>query len=276
MGRKRKESLPRAVVISTITHIVVILLVLLLPSNFLINPHSATDLIWVELPKGTGEDIYGVKGVDRLPESTIQDQQMQPEKPPEPKPPEDKKEVAEEKKPEPDKKAMAEPKIEKSVSVTATAPKKTGKKRSAVNDALSKIDKRLEQRRNPEAAQIESTGEGYKYGTSDKPNRLAIDDPDYLKYQALVRAKIMSQWVLPGTITQLTPNTRPVVRIVVNINKTGNVVSMQYSQRSSVESLNASAMRAIERASPFPEPPERLKWEAYNEGFLVEFNARAK
>jgi outer membrane biosynthesis protein TonB len=45
-------------------------------------------------------------------------------------------------------------------------------------------------------------------------------------------------------------------------------------RRSGNGSVDDSALRAIQRASPFPVPPEELKWEALNEGFLVEFDPR--
>ena len=37
-----------------------------------------------------------------------------------------------------------------------------------------------------------------------------------------------------------------------------------------------SAIRAVKGASPFPKPPDRLAWEAYNEGFLIEFDPSLK
>ena len=260
--KKQQESFSRSVFISTIIHIVVIIFVLVFPSNFSIRPTPPIDLVWIELPKGSGEDIYGLKDVKRLPETTIQQQEQ---------------EIKALKPIKEEKQAMPEPKLDKTVSVTSAKPKKkTAKRSGGINSALAKIDNRLKKREIPEAAQVDSTGEGYKYGTSDKPLRVARDDADLLKYRALVRARIMRQWVLPGALTQLTPDKRPTVRIIVNINKSGNVMSKSFAKRSNMESLNASAMRAIDRASPFPIPPERIKWEAFNEGFLVEFNARSR
>lgn len=259
----RKPSLARPIFISTVIHIVLIIIVLVFPPGLFIQPKPPLNIMWVELPKGKGEDIYGLKDIKKLPESTIQEQEEAIKEALKPLPKEKEKEV------------MPEPKpVKKSVSVTAV--KKTpAKKRSSMDSALAKIDKRLKDRRvDPEAAQVESSGEGYKYGTSDKPLRVPIDDPEYLKYQAMVRAKILRQWVVPGAITQMPSASRPSVRIIVMVSQSGDVISQRWAKKSTIEALNASAMRAIQRASPFPIPPERLKWETYNEGFLVEFSAR--
>lgn len=255
----RKDSFPRAMLISAICHAMIISIIILFPPGLFINAKKPMEITWVELPKGTGEDIYGLKDVQRLPESTIEEQQEIPQK--------DLKPLAE------DKKVMPEPKVEEKKE---EPPKKPATKAPSRQEAaLAKIEQRLKERQaSPEAAQVDSTGEGYVYGTSDRPNRVPVTDPEYLKYQALVRRRILGQWVIPGAVTQIPPEKRPVVRIIVLINRSGHVISKRWAKKSAIESLNASAMRAIERASPFPIPPERLKWEAYNEGFLVEFNAR--
>lgn len=276
--RVRKTGKPpsfrRAVLISAGVHVAVFALLILFPLNSMISPKEPLDITWVELPKGSGEDIYGLKNVNHLPDSTIQqqreaEQQMQQQE--QPKQPEAKGVITPPK--EASEKAMPEPTTGKPKTKKAPA----GKKPSGLDKALAKIDQRLKDRRiDPQAAQVESGGEGYKYGTSDKAVRVPIDDPDYLKYQAMVRSKILSQWVVPGTITQMTPESRPIIRIIVLISKNGDVISKRWASKSQAESLNTSAMRAIERASPFPIPPERLKWEAYNEGFLVEFNPRRR
>lgn len=260
---EKEPSLGRAILISFCIHVIVISIIAIFPPGSFINPKPPLNITWIELPKGTGEDVYGLKDTNKLPESTIQEQEKAIEEALKPLP-EDKK------------KAMPEPKKEEKKPAPKEVVKKQPKK-DRMSSALAKIDERLKDRRAaPEAAQVESSGEGYKYGTSSKPNRVPIDDPDYLKYQAMVRAKILQQWVLPGAVTQMPTEERPSVRIIVMISKSGDVISKRWAKKSNMESLNASAMRAVERSSPFPIPPERLKWEAYNEGFLVEFNARRR
>jgi outer membrane biosynthesis protein TonB len=264
----KRESLPRAIFISAICHALLILLFTVLPGGWFVNLKRPMEITWVELPKGGGEDIYGVKKVERLPETTPQDKIAATSEPPSTvQPPPPTKDI----KPIEEDRGMKEP-VEKPPKETQKQPAKKQMTREQL--ALAKIEERLKNRKTPEAAQVDSSGEGYIYGTSDKPNRVPVTDPEYLKYQALVRSKILSQWIVPGSVTQLSPSDRPIVQIIVYIDKSGYVISKVWAKKSSLEALNASAMRAIERASPFPVPPDRLKWEAYNEGFLVEFNPR--
>ena len=46
------------------------------------------------------------------------------------------------------------------------------------------------------------SGEGYKYGTSNKPLKVPPSDPEYLKYQAMVRYKVMREWIIPQKYTE--------------------------------------------------------------------------
>ena len=122
---------------------------------------------------------------------------------------------------------------------------------------------------------MKDSGEGYKYGTSNKPLRVPPSDPEYLKYQAMIRARIMREWIIPTAFTE--EGGKPLnSRIAVLINDEGEVTSAHWEGRSGNASFDQSALRAVKKASPFPRPPDRLAWEAYNEGFLVEFDQRLK
>lgn len=217
-------------------------------------------MIWVELPRGTSEDIgTGLKEAKNLPQSTIQEQ----------------KELMKQKEDKTTAKKMEEPKNKKRKE--AKPEKKLTREEKKMKDAIAKMDARLKKRViQPEASQLGATGEGYKYGTSDKPLRIPIDDPEYVKYQAMIRSKMIQEWIVPMKYSELPEGARPKARIVVMINEDGEVVSTQWEQRSNDPSFDASCIRSIQRASPFEVPPERLKWEAYNEGFLVEFDPRLK
>ena len=235
-----------------------------MPSLRLPFNNRPMEMVWVELPRGTSEDIgTGLKESESLPKSTIQEQKdllKQLE--------EAKKKPADVMK-EPTKPVKQIKPVKPEKKLTAEDKKKQG--------ALAKIDKLLNKRVvQPEAAQIGGTGEGYKYGTSDKPLRVSIDDPEYVKYQAMVRAKIIGEWIVPARYSELPESSRPKTRIVVMINEDGEVISTEWDLRSQDASFDASCMRAIQRASPFEVPSETLKWEAYNEGFLVEFDPRLK
>lgn len=234
-AKKKQQTMTRPLVISAILHIIVVLLVLFMPADFLIDSEPEPEITWIELPKGKGEDIE-IKEVKKLPEKPVEEV-----KPIKPLP---KKE-----------KVMKEPK------------KKIVKRpvKSKKSKALEKIEKRLKER---ELAQTKTKGTGFEHGTSDKP----LKDQNYhaalLKYRAQVRAKILRQWIPP----KLESGVRQTVRITVFISKSGDVMSTRWAKKSSSEALNQSALRAVRRASPFPIPPDPLKWEAYKEGFSVVFN----
>lgn len=275
------NSLRKPIIYSALFHLMVIISFAVAPGIYFpfIDKSMQIDVMWVELPKGTGEDISTVlKESEGLPKSTIEEQKQafQPEPAPEqkPLPPEIKAPPPakiEKAKPEPrptvdtarmkitDKNAKTAPK---------TAPKKVDRK---IQNALAMIDKQLKGRQVvPEAAQIGQTGEGYKYGTGDKPVRLSRSDPEFLKYQAMVRSKIMRAWIAPANY--LSDDGRKLsAQLVVFINMDGEVLSSRWQKASGNATFDESAKRAVRNASPFPKPLDRLAWEAINEGFLVEF-----
>ena len=157
-------------------------------------------------------------------------------------------------------------------------PKKRRASRTdrTIRNALAKIDRELSGRTVvPESAQVKESGEGYKYGTSNKPLKVPISDPEYVKYQAMVRAKIIQEWIVPMKFTEEGSGNFN-ARLEVMINTDGDVVTVRWDSPSGHASFDQSAVRAVKRASPFPKPPDKLAWEAYNEGFLVEFDPSIK
>lgn len=235
-----------------------------------------TRIIVVELPRGTSEtDISGMKQVNRLPETTVQDAQKPPTPP------------AEETAPKLDKQTTPPPpavndKAMKELALKEKAKKEAAKKPTntvtsdAMRKALAKINKDVTSRSSaPEVAQSTDGGQGNLYGTSDKPQRVSDTDPEYLRYYAKMRAAIMKEWILPSNLVGLPSSSTLSTKIVIMINENGNVIDKQTEKSSGNGLLDASAIRAIERAQPLPTPPEKLKWEAINEGFLIEFRPSA-
>ena len=199
----------RPVVISLLLHVALFASLAIVPGLRLPISEKPMRVTWVELPKGTSEDIdINIKKSEGMPKSTIEEQKNAPipEQPPkqEPlvatKPPEAQK-LAEAKKTE-----VPRPKMEitdKNVKVRrAEQPPKSPSDRK-IQNALAKIDQQLKDRTVvPEAAQVKESGGGYKYGTSDKPLRVSPSDPEYLKYQAMLRYKIMREWIVPATYAE--------------------------------------------------------------------------
>lgn len=213
--------------------------------------------IWVDLPYGPGEspaDAFKPK-------------------------PEVAQEEPEQKALEPEQKPMLEPTkktvIEKSVIAKARSkpvqrrtrkPTQTDRK---ITDALASIDKTLADRGAPPPDVY-----GYKYGTGTEPVRVSPTDPMYIKYQALVRTKIVRNWVVPDGFASAGATAN--AQLIVMINTEGEVSSVRWAKRSGSEAFDESAKRAVEKSSPLPKPPEKLAWETYNEGFLISFDARVR
>lgn len=218
-----------------------------------------TKVIWMELPKGTSEEIdLKIKEAKSLPETTIKEQKEWLKKP---------EEVKKEKPLVPPKE-----KPQAKLRPIQQEAKPTHKKKTDVEKALEALAKRKPAP--PEAAQVKEKGEGFKYGTGTEPLRVPPTDPEYLAYQAKVRYKIIQEWILP--LAYLEGVSPPRARLVVYISENGEITSTGWDARSSNAAFDSSCERAVVRASPLPIPPERLKWEAYNEGFLVEFDPSLK
>lgn len=226
-------------------------------------------IVWVTLPKGVTNDWGSpMKKTEGLPKTTIQEQKKALESPP-----------AGEKKP-----AMTyTPKPwQKQPAPPAKKPKRPGSADSRIEDALSRVQKQVAMKKaEPEAAQVPETRPGgFTFGTTTGPY-VAPNDPEYVLYQAKIRQRIMQEWILPmkfageGASQEMGPEIRLICRIVVHMNERGEVVETEWDLKSGNPSFDMSAMRAVEKAAPLDIPPERLKYEVFNEGFIVEFRPQA-
>jgi len=104
----------------------------------------------------------------------------------------------------------------------------------------------------------------------DKPQSSTSANPEYLKYQELVRKKIAKAWswsVSENIDTEVSSSSR----IAVMIDENGEVVSTLWNQRSNDSLFDASCVTAIMKASPFPSPPSHIATECYNKGVTIEF-----
>ncbi|MFO1463536.1 MAG: energy transducer TonB [bacterium] len=148
-----------------------------------------------------------------------------------------------------------------------------------MNEALSQIQTELKDREAPPAPNKPGTpgSPGGTGGASvpafgDPNGVVGAADPGYAQYQSSVRSKIIREWVRASS----TPDGEQAIRarIQVRINASGQVISKNVVRSSGNESFDLSALRAIERASPLPPPPEGIKEEALSEGFVVDFSSR--
>lgn len=263
-----RKNLRTSIWISAVAHVVIVVLMFLSPTFRLPLREKPIRIMWVELPKGTSDEIgLGIKKAEGLPRTTLEDQKKLAEPDQKPLKPMTRELTAKEQ-----KKIIEErPKMQLPDKKVSRAPKRPSK----IEAALAKIDRQLKERSAvPESAQVKVNTEGYKYGTGNKPLKALPSNPEYLKYQAQVRWKIMREWIVPVKYTETGQGYN--ARVEVMINMDGDVVSIRWASRSGNASFDQSAVRAIKKASPFPKPPDSLAWEAYNEGFLVEFDPRIK
>lgn len=260
-----KKNLRTSVWISAIVHLVIVIVMIISPTFRLPLRERPIRIMWVELPKGTSDEIgLGIKKAKGLPKTTLEQQKKMELPEQKALPPMTRKLTAKEQ----EKLIEERPKMK--------LPSKQVRKRpSKIQAALAKIDRQLKQRSAvPESAQVRVNQEGYKYGTGDKPLKALPSNPEYLKYQAQVRWKIMREWIVPVKYTETGQGYNAKIEVMINMD--GDVVSIRWASRSGNASFDQSAVRAIKKASPFPKPPDVLAWEAYNEGFLVEFDPRIK
>jgi len=143
-----------------------------------------------------------------------------------------------------------------------------------MNEALAKIQNEVNQRDAPPQA---ASAPGSPSGSGQVPafggsGEVGAADPGYAQYQSSVRSKIIREWIRASS----TPDGEQAIRtrIQVRINASGEVISKNVVRGSGNESFDLSALRAIERASPLPPPPEAIKSEALSEGFVVDFSSR--
>lgn len=160
----------------------------------------------------------------------------------------------------------------------AAAPAKPpGPDEQKIAEALAGVKGELEQREatqnQPPAAAAPGTegtpGTGSPFGSPG--GTVDAADPQIARYQGQVRSKIIREWIRTNSGTEGDPLRS---RVVVRINASGNVISTSFAKRSGDASFDMSAVRAIERASPLPPPPEVVMGEALNEGFVIDFSSR--
>ncbi|MCE9625869.1 MAG: TonB family protein, partial [Deltaproteobacteria bacterium] len=144
-----------------------------------------------------------------------------------------------------------------------------------IQNELKDRDSQAQQQRTNEASSGGIPGgdaQGHVPAFGNPNGEITGADPGYAQYQSSVRGKIIREWVRTGA----SPDGEQAIRtrIQVRINASGQVISKSVVKSSGDESFDLSALRAIERASPLPPPPEGIKSEALSEGFVVDFSSR--
>lgn len=237
-------------------------LVLVITPSFFGKKHrfSQEKVVWVNVPYGTSDTLGSpLKKSEGLPKTTIQEQ----------------KDAMQAARSGQKKSSMTyTPPKTAEKKEAPSVPKREGQPRSRIDDALARMQKKVAMKEAPpEAAQVPDTQPGgFTFG-SRTGTYVSPDDPEYVLYQAKIRKRIMDQWILPMKYAE--GGMGLICRIVVHMNERGEVVETEWERKSGNPSFDLSALRAVEKASPLDIPPERLKYEVYNEGFIVEFKPSA-
>jgi len=259
-AKSYSQAFKKALTQSITAHIILLLIALIAFRNQTIpTEQEPIDIVMVEITRGNSDELGDTPPeVQHLPENTIEEQ----------------------KNPMPDAKdaiTTAPTRVETATtppavdSKTMKEPEKAVKKPqpSGVNAqmaaALAKINNQLRKHKiTPQSSQTNGV-EGYKYGNTSKPTNI-LHMPAFIQYRAMVKAKITRERLNMGS----DPNIKPPV-ININISGSGTITSKSFARRSGNASVDAAAMRAVDRASPLPVPPESIRAFVASHGFSIGF-----
>jgi len=252
-------------------HIAAFLMLVYWGEIFHLFPHKPSKITWVQIAKGTGEkpSDSSFKKAKGMPESTIREQKDALKEKAVDNKGKDQKSV------EAPKKSKVQEYSEKRATPDGAIKfkSKEGTTDRTMEEALARINNQLEKRKvEIEAAQVEKEGTGQSPdGTLNATN--TETDPELIAYYAAIRRKINQEWIT--TPKQLEEGQVLKTQVNVLIDSSGIIVSTSYETKSGDVSFDLSAQRAVERAAPFPPPPDKIKDEAISEGFLIEFNPKS-
>ncbi len=158
-------------------------------------------------------------------------------------------------KPEPKKVAKPKPKPKAQDLKKTKAEQQLALEKLKQMSALEKIKNEVSAHSAKTAAQTPA-GPQYKGNVVTSGNsftglaRLAAQE-----YWSLAKQHIQNYWALPEWLL----NTNLRASVVVMINETGKVTRHEIYQSSGNKAFDDAALTAVEAASPFPVPPERLQ-----------------
>lgn len=264
------EKLPKWLVVSLVLHVGLIVALIVMPylpaSKIPAYPIYTVDLVG-------GEKIGATNlGTSLAPAPAKKEAPAKPVKEPSVPTPEVKRET---KKAEPIKLAEKTVTIPEKVTAKDSAKKETvrEKKTDAKETAasLDSVRERLMQsaveraKSRTESAQNTSKGEAISSGTGEGEGAAALGKGgrgggvakgmEYVIYQNRMLSTIKANWVWVGQ----RGNLRVVVRF--NIRDSGDIVGLKIVQSSGNASYDDSVIRAVNKSSPLPAPPESVRKE---------------
>lgn len=169
-------------------------------------------------------------------------------------------------KPEPEPKAKPEPKTKPKKDNTKSAQQKAMDKLNQLA-ALDKIknEKPVEE---PAAEEVKPETPQYKGNLLTSGNSFSgLSGIEAQSYWSDVKSHIQKFWALPEWLASATLK----ASVVVMIEPSGRVKQAEIYQSSGNQAFDEAALTAIEAASPFPVPPERLKDTISNSWMIFNF-----
>ncbi len=257
--------------VSAAVHFLAFLFILFSPAFSHLFPSRQTKITWIQLSKGTGEkpSDSSFKKAKGLPASTIREQKEALNEKAKDLTGKDihSQESANKQKPE-DQESQKKQAENGGIQFN----EKKSEADRTIEEALARNEEEMKKRQvDIEAAQIEKEGVGQSpQGSLDA--KTSETDPALVAYYEAVKKKINDEWIT--TPKETTGDQALKTQIVVQIDGQGNMISAEYQTKSGDDAFDLSTMRAIQRAAPFPPPPDTIRAEALSEGFLIEFNPK--
>lgn len=139
-------------------------------------------------------------------------------------------------------------------------PQKLKPDNAAIQAALNKVNSNIKERNTNTSSNGTSSSGGSHSGNIQS---LA---PEIAQYKSIVRSRVKRNLSYPGG------NGSQVLRAVISfrISPSGSLISASFRSRSGNAGFDTAAMRAVQKASPFPPPPTG----AVSQAFVVDLRRR--
>jgi len=165
---------------------------------------------------------------------------------------------------EPAAKPVAEVKIAKAENRSTDTPKEVASEETASEELAISENTTAEAPAAVEEQSVDKTEEEVDFNVAE-----ALAQRDYTP---LVVQKIYQNISYPSRA--VSKNQQGTVRVAIQIGRSGELKSTQTTQESKYSSLNRAALKAVEKAAPFPELPEQISAEFFELSIPITFRLK--
>lgn len=136
-------------------------------------------------------------------------------------------------------------------------------------EALSKLEQQQKEAQAKAAAAAAAAAAAQVRGNQlSKGNSLTgLEQIEYDRYFDQIEKTVHANWAVPEWLN----SAQLKAQVQVLIDKTGHVTSKKITKSSGNETFDAEVLEAIEKSSPFPQPPARLQGVLANSGIVFNF-----